>query len=166
DDKYKNSAFWQLLVPPGLRWMGTRLWNVLLYSEGFLKMDTDFFRNVLRNNIGSFTFQEAFDRTGRIVNITVAPKNRTDPPRLLNYLTAPHVLVWSAAVCSSSVPGVFDPSILLVKDADGSTHPESGPIEKFVDGSMEADLPMQQISELFNINHFIVSQVCSVCPCG
>lgn len=40
-----------------------------------------------------------------------------------------------------------------------STHPESGPIEKFVDGSMEADLPMQQISELFNINHFIVSQV-------
>lgn len=41
-----------------------------------------------------------------------------------------------------------------------STHPESGPIDKFVDGSMEADLPMQQISELFNINHFIVSQVC------
>lgn len=58
DDNYKNAAFWQLLVPPGLRWMGTRLWNVLLYSEGFLKMDTDFFRNVLRNNIGSFTFQE------------------------------------------------------------------------------------------------------------
>lgn len=53
------------------------------------------------------------------MNITVAPQNRTDPPRLLNYLTAPHVVVWSAAVCSSSVPGVFEPSILLVKDADG-----------------------------------------------
>ena len=63
--------------------------------------------------------EQAFDRTGRIVNITVAPQNRTDPPRLLNYLTAPHVLVWSAAVCSSSVPGVFEPSYLLVKDADG-----------------------------------------------
>lgn len=62
---------------------------------------------------------QAFDRTGRIVNITVAPQNRTDPPRLLNYLTAPHVVVWSAAVCSSSVPGVFEPSMLLVKDADG-----------------------------------------------
>eukprot|EP00752_Nemacystus_decipiens_P007607 g6798.t1 len=159
DDNYKNSAFWQLLVPPGLRWMGTRLWNVLLHSEGFLRMDTDYFRKVLRHNIGPATFQEAFDRTGRIVNITVAPQNRTDPPRLLNYLTAPHVVVWSAAVCSSSVPGVFEPSILLVKDADGSTHPESGSIDKFVDGSMEADLPMQQISELFNINHFIVSQV-------
>lgn len=43
-----------------------------------------------------------------------------------------------------------------------STHPESGSIDKFVDGSMEADLPMQQISELFNINHFIVSQVMSL----
>ena len=40
-----------------------------------------------------------------------------------------------------------------------SIHPEYESIEKFVDGSMEADLPMQQISELFNINHFIVSQV-------
>ncbi|CAN0254525.1 unnamed protein product, partial [Laminaria digitata] len=159
DGKYNKQAFWQLLVPPGLRWMATRLWNVLLYSDGFLRMDTDYFRKVLRNNIGPATFQEAFDRTGRIVNITVAPQNRTDPPRLLNYLTAPHVVVWSAAVCSSSVPGVFEPSMLLVKDADGSTHPDSGPTEKFVDGSMEADLPMQQISELFNINHFIVSQV-------
>jgi len=27
------------------------------------------------------------------------------------------------------------------------------------DGSVEADLPMAQLSELFNVNHFIVSQV-------
>jgi TAG lipase/steryl ester hydrolase/phospholipase A2/LPA acyltransferase len=27
------------------------------------------------------------------------------------------------------------------------------------DGSVQADLPMQRLSELFNINHFIVSQV-------
>ena len=26
--------------------------------------------------------------------------------------------------------------------------------------SVESDLPMQQLSELFNVNHFIVSQVC------
>ena len=29
----------------------------------------------------------------------------------------------------------------------------------YSDGSVERDLPMQQISELFNVNHFIVSQV-------
>lgn len=93
------------------------------------------------------------------MNITVAPRNRTDPPRLLNYLTTPHVMVWTAAVCSSSVPGVFEPSTLLVKQEDGRIRPESTEGYKYVDGSMEADLPMQQISELFNINHFIVSQV-------
>lgn len=35
----------------------------------------------------------------------VTPNNSSDPPRLLNYLTAPHCLVWSAAVASSSLPG-------------------------------------------------------------
>ncbi|CAM9458445.1 unnamed protein product [Chrysoparadoxa australica] len=157
----RSGAFWSLLTPPALRWLGDEFWSLATHHDSLLKMDTDFFRAVLRHNIGSFTFQEAFDRTGRIVNIIVAPRNRTDPPRLLNYLTAPHVLVWSAAVCSSSVPGVFEPSTLLVKEADGSVRPEYGgrATEKFVDGSMEADLPMQQISELFNINHFLVSQV-------
>ncbi|KAG5189830.1 acyl transferase/acyl hydrolase/lysophospholipase [Tribonema minus] len=158
-DKLKNEAFWQLLVPPALRWAGELFWQGVLSGEGLLRMDTDYFRAVMRHNVGGYTFQEAFDRTGRIMNIIVAPRNRTDPPRLLNYLTAPHVLVWSAAVCSSSVPGVFEPSTLLVKEADGSIRPEHSVPQKYVDGSMEADLPMQQISELFNINHFLVSQV-------
>ncbi len=60
-------------------------------------------------------FQEAFDHSGRTLNIIVSPKNNlTDPPRLLNYLTAPHVLVWSAVVCSCSVPGLFGAFSLLV----------------------------------------------------
>lgn len=43
----------------------------------------------MMQNVGLYTFQEAFDRTGRVINITVAPLNNYDPPRLLNYLTAP-----------------------------------------------------------------------------
>jgi predicted acylesterase/phospholipase RssA len=77
---------------------------------------------------------------------------------LLNYLTAPHVLVWSAAVASSSLPGVFEANHLMVKDADGTVRYESAEGGKFSDGSMEQDLPMQQLSEMFNVNHFIVSQ--------
>lgn len=34
-----------------------------------------------------------------------------------------------------------------------------GQAVKWEDGSMQADLPMQRLSELFNVNHFIVSQV-------
>lgn len=63
------------------------------------------FVQVVIANTGLYTFQEAFDRTGRIINITVAPTNLYDPPRLLNYLTAPHICVWSAAVASCAIPG-------------------------------------------------------------
>lgn len=106
---------------------------------------------ILTHFIFFFTriFQEAFDRTGRILNIVVTPNNSSDPPRLLNYLTAPHVLVWSAAVASASLPGVFEANRLMVKDADGTERYESAAGQHFSDGSMEQDLPMQQLSEMF-----------------
>jgi hypothetical protein len=63
------------------------------------------------------SFSSAFDQTGRIINITVAPLNNYDPPRLLNYLTAPHICVWSAACASCAVPGLFDSITLIVKGA-------------------------------------------------
>eukprot|EP01084_Bolivina_argentea_P120172 212994_1 len=136
------------------------LWDLLYRWELPIKMDTEHFRQRIHHNIGDFTFQEAFDHSGRILNIIVSPKNNlTDPPRLLNYLTAPHVLVWSAVICSCSAPGLFDASPLLVKEENGSIRPEKVVGNKYCDGSIEADLPMQQLTELFNINHFIVSQV-------
>ena len=44
---------------------------------------------------------------GRIINITVAPSNPHDPPRLLNYITSPHVIVWSAALASACLHPLF-----------------------------------------------------------
>lgn len=115
---------------------------------------------VLRDNIGDYTFLEAFDRTGRIINITVSglPGN-TRYPMLLNYLTSPHVLVWSAAQCSAAVPGIFRSRELLVKDRHGNIGPYVSGGLKWQDGSMQSDLPMARLSELFNVNYFIVSQV-------
>jgi hypothetical protein len=37
---------------------------------------------------------------------------------------------------------------------------------KWSDGSIESDLPMQRLAELFNINHFIVSQGSLLSPCS
>ena len=45
-----------------------------------------------------------------------------------------------------------------MKDPDGAVRPEDGGTYHS-DGSVECDLPMAQLSELFNVNHFIVSQV-------
>ncbi|CAB9518892.1 Patatin-like phospholipase domain-containing protein [Seminavis robusta] len=152
---------WQVFVPIGLRTFTSVVYDVLTGNrrpqDAFMN-DTNHFRNVCKGNIGNFTFQEAFDRTGRILNIVVTPKSSSDPPRLLNYLTAPHVMVWSAAVASSSLPGVFEANRLMVKDADGTERYESAVGMQFSDGSMENDLPMQQLSEMFNVNHFIISQ--------
>lgn len=140
---------WQLFFPIGIRSLTSTIYDVLVghtRPQDVLKNDTDYFRNCIRTNVGSFTFQEAFDRTGRILNIIVSPQNRSDPPRLLNYLTAPHVLVWSAVVASCSLPGVFESNKLMCKDPDGTERYESANTASFIDGSMEADLPMQQLS--------------------
>ena len=37
-------------------------------------------------------------------------------------------------------------------------HDDTSASHVYSDGSFDADLPMQQLSELFNVNHFIVSQ--------
>ncbi len=139
---------WQAFFPICIRNLSSTIYDVLTgqkRAKDLLMNDTEYFRKCCETNIGSFTFQEAFDRTGRILNIIVSPQNRSDPPRLLNYLTAPHVLVWSAAVASSSLPGVFEPNKLLCKDANGVERYESSSTT-FIDGSMEADVPFQQIS--------------------
>lgn len=52
----------------------------------------------VRANVGDLTFEEAYHRTKRVLNITVATTGRGDVPSLLNYLTAPNV------VCSPAAP--------------------------------------------------------------
>lgn len=110
-------------------------------------------------NMGDLTFKEAYDRTGRIVNITVSSTRDLQFPRLLNYLTAPYVLVWSAASASCAIPGVYAAVELMAKDNEGRIVPYQPSKMRWSDGSVESDLPMARLSELFNVNHFIVSQV-------
>ena len=127
----------QLFFPLTLRNFTSVVYDVLTgfkRPKDILKSDTRHLESCLRANIGDFTFQEAFDRTGRILNITVSPRSRSDPPRLLNYLTSPHVLIWSAALASSSLPGVFEANRLMVKDADGTERYESTSGMTFQDG--------------------------------
>lgn len=130
-----------------------KLWRFI--TMGVL-MDVEVLKEFLRENIGDITFQEAYDKTGWILNITVTGYKEHNNHRLLNYLTAPNVLIWSASCASSCVPGLFDPVELLCKNEYGHIVPYCS--SKFIDGSISTDLPMQRLSELFNINVFIVSQ--------
>jgi TAG lipase/steryl ester hydrolase/phospholipase A2/LPA acyltransferase len=122
-------------------------------------LDVNILKATIRGNIGEMTFLEAYERTGRIINISVTPASKNEYPTLLNYLTAPHVLIWSACLASCAIPYVFDSIALMAKDKDGNIEPYYPEGLKWQDGSLEYDLPMTRLSELFNVNHFIVSQV-------
>ncbi|KAE8399287.1 hypothetical protein BDV37DRAFT_275432 [Aspergillus pseudonomiae] len=105
--------------------------NILQKTARFLKygsfLDISNLAKVMRNWLGDITFQEAYNRTRRILNICVSSAGIYELPKLLNYITAPNVLIWSAV--------------------------------QYIDGSVDGDLPMTRLSEMFNVNHFIVSQV-------
>lgn len=120
-------------------------------------MDVRQLERFLRNNLGEMTFEEAFKKTRRIINITVSPVAKHQHARLLNYLTTPHLLVWSAVMASCSVPGLFPPVRLTSKDRLGNEKPYMASI-RWVDGAIHSDLPAQRLSELYNVNHHIVSQ--------
>ena len=120
-------------------------------------MDIRELERFLRRSLGETTFEEAFKRTRRIINITVSPVDRNQHSRLLNYLTTPHLLVWSAVLASCAVPGLFPPVKLMTKDRLGHEKPYMASI-RWVDGAIESDLPAQRLGELYNVNHHIVSQ--------
>merc|ERR1719204_275613 len=102
---------------------------------------------------------EAYEKTGRVMNINVMPATDHSMPRTLNYLTAPNVVVWSASICSCAIPGVLQAQELLERDERGELVPFIQEGVEFSYGSFGHDLPMDQLSQLFNVNHFVVSQV-------
>ncbi|KAH0840150.1 hypothetical protein J3R83DRAFT_1131 [Lanmaoa asiatica] len=107
---------------------------------------------------GSMTFREAYLRTGRILNISVIPADRHSPTKLLNYVTAPDTVIWSALLASAAVPGILNPVVLMQKLRDGRLVPWNWG-SKFKDGSLRVDIPIQALNLYFNVTHPVVSQV-------
>ncbi|EED16259.1 Patatin family phospholipase, putative [Talaromyces stipitatus ATCC 10500] len=122
--------------------------------------DSSNLERVMKNWLGNMTFHEAYNRTRKILNICISSAGLYELPRLLNYITAPNVLIWSAITVSCSVPFVFSPSVLMAKDPlTGENVPWHNEGGQWIDGSVDGDLPMTRLAEMFNVNHFIVSQV-------
>ncbi|KAJ7700128.1 acyl transferase/acyl hydrolase/lysophospholipase [Mycena rosella] len=128
------------------------IWTRRLYKTGARFDPCTFFTR------GSMTFKEAYMRTGRILNISVIPADRHSPTRLLNYLTAPDTLIWSALLASAAVPSILPPVVLMQKLRDGSAAPWNWG-SRFKDGSLRVDVPIQALHTYFNVTHPVVSQV-------
>jgi len=113
---------------------------------------------VVAHNCGDYTFQEAHERSGRTVSISVSPTRERQKPRVLCHFTSPNVLMNSAAVASAAIPGAFPGATLRQRLPSGNSVTYMG-TETWIDGSLKGDLPMRRVSRLHNVNHFIVSQV-------
>lgn len=125
-------------------------------------LDIKVLEQCVRANVGDLTFEEAYTRTKRILNITVSTAGKNEVPTLLNYITAPNVLIWSAACASNATSTMYDRVELMCKDENGAIVPWAAqeivwqPWTRVSYTDREA--PTTRIAELFNVNHFIVSQ--------
>lgn len=148
----------------GKRWFEPLPQQLLHFLRHGVLMDSSRFSETVEAYFGKWTFAEAFARTQRRINISIATAtSRSGHSRLLllNHITAPNVIVSSAVVASCALPGLMRPVELLAKDPSGRVVPffpdDQG--VRFVDGSLQGDIPRQRLRELYNCNRFVVSQV-------
>lgn len=80
------------------------------------------------------------------------------PSKLLNYITAPDVIISSAVLASSAVPGVLNAAELVMKLSNGRQVPYSETGRRWRDGSLRTDIPTTTVN-FFNVHFTIVSQV-------
>lgn len=140
--------------------MKTIIVKLLRFCKTGNIFDISHLKDTMKSFLGNLTFREAYNRTGRILNITVSPENFYEQPTLLNYVTSPDVVIWSAVVASCSLPGVFSSNVIYEKTStDNEIRPWNHDLVKFLDGSVDHDLPITRLSELFNVNHIIACQV-------
>eukprot|EP00928_Gymnodinium_smaydae_P026149 TRINITY_DN20619_c0_g6_i2.p1 TRINITY_DN20619_c0_g6~~TRINITY_DN20619_c0_g6_i2.p1 ORF type:complete len:631 (+),score=161.16 TRINITY_DN20619_c0_g6_i2:52-1944(+) len=167
-----------------------RLWQLL--RKGYMYEHSHMLEH-LRFFTKDLTFAEAYARTGRVVSITCTPEktnavNRM-PPMVLNHIVSPTVLLSSACMASSCVPGLIK-MVTLQERVDGVVRPwqdlvwereiessfgrcprrKSSSAEEpsgsenlrevqMRDGSFESDVPIEAMKSLFNTQFAMVVQV-------
>ena len=108
--------------------------------------------------IPDMTFLEAYEKSGRSINITISPSESRQTSRLLNHIASPNVTIRSAVLASSALPGIFPPVQLQARNVHGNVQPYL-PSRRWIDGSFSQDLPAKRLARMYGVNHFIVSQV-------
>lgn len=127
---HSNGELTQILVPALAYHMKAcgesfLVWGPRWWSTGARFSTLDWARHCSWFCRGSTTFREAYERTGRILNVACVPSDPHSPTILANYLTAPDCVIWSAVLASAAVPGILNPVVLMMKKRDGTLAPYS-----------------------------------------
>lgn len=102
------------------------------------------FRRTCEFYYQDITFEEAFERTGKHVCITVSASRATGDTAqrlLLNHISTPHVTIASAVAASCALPGVMAPAKLLAKNSSGVLEPFEVDGVEWIDGSVQGKFP-------------------------
>ncbi|KAK6201508.1 uncharacterized protein RJT21DRAFT_84699 [Scheffersomyces amazonensis] len=141
------------------------------YSQDIL-----IFLKFVRDTIGDVTFEEAYLKTEKILNVVVHPTHQS-VPSLLNYITAPNVIIWTAIYASIGTGVLSDNVQIYVKDFNNNIVPQTPELDiqylkpqdvnysqqyfkRKVVGNIQYPIessPYTRLTELFNVNHFIIS---------
>jgi predicted acylesterase/phospholipase RssA len=132
-------------------------WRVFggLNKKGLL--DSTNLENALIELFDLMTFEEAYQKTGKHITVTVSPADMHQYSRLLNAKTSPNAIISQAVRASCAIPIVFSAVQLKAKNRAGDVIPYI-PNRRFADGSVMADLPFKRLARLYGVNHSIVSQ--------
>ena len=125
--------------------------------KGRRQMSVEDVRSFVEHQIPDLTFQEAFERTGRRINISISPRELHQQSRLMNAITSPNVYIRETVLASCAIPGIFPPVTLAAKNRQGERQPYVAS-RQWVDGSVTNDLPAKRLIRLYGVNHFITSQ--------
>lgn len=125
------------------------------HKEGFF--DSTNLENALIELFDLTTFEEAYQKTGINMTVTVSPADLHQISRLLNAKTSPNAIITQAVRASCAIPYIFSPVYLKAKNQQGEVIPYI-PNRQFADGSLMADLPFDRLARLYGVNHSIVSQ--------
>jgi predicted acylesterase/phospholipase RssA len=125
--------------------------------KGHRQLGIEDVRNFVERQIPDLTFQEAFELTGRRINISISPRELHQQSRLMNAITSPNVYIRETVLASCAIPGIFPPVTLAAKNRHGERQPYVAS-RQWVDGSVTNDLPAKRLIRLYGVNHFITSQ--------
>lgn len=151
DDELKDILNPEVIYSKFRKW---RMWN------GFNKnglFDSTNLENALIELFDVTTFEEAYQKTGRHITVTVSPADLHQHSRLLNAKTSPNAIISQAVRASCAIPIIFSAVQLKAKNQVGDIVPYI-PNRRFADGSIMADLPFKRLARLYGVNHSIVSQ--------
>lgn len=152
------------------------------YSQDIL-----IFLKFVRDTIGDLTFEEAYLKTEKVLNIAIHPTDNSIPS-LLNYITSPNVIIWTAIYASIGTGVLSDDVKLYVKDFNNNIVPQTPDLdvkflkpqdvsysrryfspheskskessnESYLDSNFNVNgkTAYTRLTELFNVNHFITS---------